>query len=100
MNVFISQPMRVKAESEIVGERKAIVEKIAKIIKTDYLIMNSYFEDYAPDKGCVPLKYLAKSLEMLADADVAFFAKGWENAKGCRIEHDCAKAYGIMIIEE
>lgn len=30
----------------------------------------------------------------------AYFCKGWENARGCRIEHDAAKAYGLEIIYE
>ena len=27
-------------------------------------------------------------------------AKGWENARGCKIEHDAAVAYGLDIIYE
>lgn len=25
---------------------------------------------------------------------------GWQNARGCRIEHDAAVAYGLEVIEE
>ena len=46
------------------------------------------------------MKYLAKSLELLADADVAYFARGWEQARGCRIENQCAIEYGIEIVED
>lgn len=46
------------------------------------------------------MKYLAKSLELLVDADVAYFAKGWESARGCRIENQCAIEYGIDTIED
>ena len=46
--LFISQPMRDKFES--------------------------YFPDYNPSNGCVPIKYLSKAIEMLADA--AYFCKG------------------------
>ena len=41
-----------------------------------------------------PLWYLGKSLELLSTADIAYFAKGWEEARGCRIEHECAEEYG------
>lgn len=34
------------------------------------------------------------------EADVVYFAKGWENARGCRIEHTVAKEYGLKIMEE
>ena len=29
-----------------------------------------------------------------------YFAKGWENARGCKIEHEVALAYGLEIIYE
>jgi hypothetical protein len=37
---------------------------------------------------------------LLASADVAYFAKGWEEARGCRIENICAIEYGIDVIED
>jgi len=40
-----------------------------------------------------PLHYLAKSLEYLAEADIAYFVPG------CKIEHQCAVEYGIDRIE-
>ena len=46
-----------------------------------------------------PCGFLGKSLEMLAGADLAVFASGWQDARGCRIEHDCAVAYGIGTME-
>lgn len=30
----------------------------------------------------------------------AYFCKGWENARGCRIEHDAAVAYGLEVLYE
>ena len=32
-------------------------------------------------------------------ADFAVFAPGWQDYRGCRIEHDAAVAYGIPIVE-
>ena len=46
-----------------------------------------------------PLWFLGKSLELLAGADIAYFAKGWQDARGCRIEHTCAVEYNIDRIE-
>ena len=43
---------------------------------------------------------LAHSIQCLADADIVYFAEGWENARGCKIEHEIAKQYGIEIKEE
>jgi len=35
----------------------------------------------------------------LSTADVAYFAEGWDEARGCKIEHECAVEYGINRIE-
>lgn len=43
--------------------------------------------------------YLSKSLELLATADVAIFAEDWWEARGCRIERECADGYGVARIK-
>ena len=45
------------------------------------------------------LEYLGESLKLLAKADIAYFAPGWNKARGCKIEHQCALEYGIHTIE-
>lgn len=40
-----------------------------------------------------------RSIEVLAKADLAVFMNGWENARGCRIEHQAAKNYSIPTLE-
>ena len=47
-----------------------------------------------------PLWFLGKSIQLLSEADVAYFAKGWEEARGCRSENACALEYGIELIIE
>lgn len=92
--------MNGKTEEEILAVREKAIASAKRNIGEDVEVIDSYFDDYNPEKGCVPLKYLSKSLELLADADVAYFAKGWEEARGCRIENQCAIAYGIEVIED
>ena len=75
MKVFISQPMNGKDEQTILEERTKMVSRI-KEQYPDAKILESYFEDYNPPTGNVGLKYLSKSLELLADADEAWFAPG------------------------
>ena len=100
IKLFISQPMRGKTQEEILRVREKAIASAKQNFGEDVKVIDSYFEDYNPDKGCVALKFLSKSIEMLADADVAYFAKGWEDARGCKIEHECAIAYGIDVIED
>ncbi len=95
-NVFISQPMRGKTGEEIRAEREKAVEAVKAFVNDEVEVLDSYFDDFDGN----PLEYLAKSIELLAKADVAYFAKGWKDARGCRIEHICAVEYAIDRIEE
>lgn len=99
IKVFISQPMRDKTKYEILKEREVAIETIKKKYGKDVEIIESYFDEYNPDKGCIPLKYLSKSIELLADAHIAYFCKGWDEYRGCRIEYLCAKSYDITIMK-
>lgn len=93
--VFISQPMNGKTDQEILTER----EQAFAIIKKNhpgYELIDTFINEELSENHA-GLKYLAKSIEMLDDAVGVWFLKGWENARGCRIEHECAEAYGIPI---
>ena len=48
----------------------------------------------------IPVYFLAKSLEYMSECSTVYFAKGWENARGCKIEHEVALQYGLDIIYE
>ena len=95
--IFISQPMNGRTDEEILNEREAIVDELTKQYGDDISIINSFIGS-APEDAA-PLWYLGKSLELLSTADVAVFAKGWKNARGCRIEHEACEEYGIKIME-
>lgn len=94
--LFISQPMGGKTDEEILAVRKQAIEKASELVGEPVEVIDSFFQS-AP-VGAKPLWFLGKSLELLADADVAYFAPGWGDARGCIIEHDCAIAYGIKSI--
>lgn len=102
---MLSQPMAGKTEDEITETRERAVEKLQAL---GYEVVNTRFTDewYSPEtmerRGVVqiPLCFLAKSLENMSLCHVAYFCKGWEHARGCRIEHEAAVAYGLEIIYE
>ena len=98
MKVFISQPMRDKTDEQIKEERAKAVNRIKETYNEDVEIIDSFFEN-APHNA-KPLWFLGKSLELLADADIAYFCKDWDKYRGCKIEHDAAVAYGLDIIYE
>ena len=95
--LFISQPMKDKTNDEILKEREKAIADARKYLGEDVEVIDSFFKDAPHDAR--PLWFLSKSLELLSTADVAYFAKGWDSARGCRIEHNCAVAYDIDIIE-
>lgn len=102
---MLSQPMAGKTDEEIIVTRD---KAIAVLAERGYQVVNTLFTDewYSTEKmqerGVVqiPLCFLAKSLESMSLCHAAYFCKGWENARGCRIEHDAAVAYGLEIIYE
>lgn len=91
MKAIISQPMKGKTEEQIRQER---AETIKQLEAMGYEVVDTVFPDFT-DQGNVPLKYLAKSIEYIADADFVVFMPGWEEARGCRIERQCCMDYGI-----
>lgn len=105
MKAMISQPMAGKTPEDIVETRNRAVKFLEE---RGYEVVNTLFTDVwysessMKDRGVVnkPLCYLAKSLENMSLCDVAYFCKGWERARGCRIEQEAAKAYGLIVMYE
>ena len=96
--LFISQPMRGKTDDEILATREKAIKSAEEKIGEPVEVIDSFFQSAPADAR--PLWYLGKSLELLATADIAYFAEGWAMARGCKIEHTCAAEYGIDRIEE
>lgn len=102
---MLSQPMAGKTNEEIITTRekaiKALEEKGYEIVNT--LFTDEWYSKEAmAERGVVqiPLCFLAKSLENMSLCHAAYFCKGWENARGCRIEHEAALLYGLEVLYE
>lgn len=91
MKIMISQPMRGKTKEEILKERQKIMYESGI---EEYEVIDTLFNF----ENKPPLYYLAKSIEAMSEADLVLFASDWENARGCKIEFEVAKAYGKMIM--
>lgn len=102
---MLSQPMAGKTNEEIVATRE---KAISALEERGYKVVNTLFtdewhsKDAMTERGVVqiPLCFLAKSLENMSLCHAVYFCKGWENARGCRIEHEAAVAYGLEILYE
>ena len=105
MKAMLSQPMNGKTEEEIVATRE---RAIAALESKGYEIVNTLFTDeWYSDAKCkergvinIPLMFFASSITNMSLCHAAYFCKGWENARGCILEHAVAKAYGLTILYE
>lgn len=105
MKAMLSQPMNGKTEEEIVATRE---RAIATLESKGYEIVDTLFTDdwYSAakykERGVVniPVMFLARSLTNMTLCHAVYFCKGWKNARGCRIEHAVAEAYGLTILYE
>ena len=99
--IFISQPMNGKTAEEIEEERNYTIGTLrSRFARTNECIeiIDSFFKNAPHDAK--PLWYLGESIKLMSEADVVFFCNGWQTARGCQIEHDCALEYGIDTMYE
>lgn len=102
---MISQPMHGKSEEEIKATRLRALQALAA---RNYAIVNTLFtgewysEDRSAEQGVVnrPLMFFAESVEGMSHCHAVYFCKGWESARGCKLEHAVAEAYGLTLIYE
>lgn len=105
MKAMLSQPMNGKTEEEITTTRE---RAIAALESMGYEVVNTLFTDeWYSDAKCkergvinIPLMFLARSLTNMSLCHAAYFGEGWENARGCKLEHAVAEAYGVDILYE
>lgn len=96
--LFISQPINGKTDEEILAERKTAIVKAKELVGEEVEVIDTFYMDFS--SNAKPLEYLARSIADLAKVDVAYFAKGWDEERGCKIEYECAIQYGIQTITD
>ena len=94
MKAMISQPMRGKTNEQIRQERAELVKQLEE---QGHEVIDTVL-DISENKS--PIYYLSKSIELLDQADAVVFMKGWQDARGCRIEYTKAVEYGKFVKEE
>ena len=93
--VFVSIPMRDKERSEIISGQKKALSFLSEYLSEPLMLIETFIDDNAS-----PLVCLGESIKRMSNADYVLFAEGWENARGCRVEHECANEYGLKIFCE
>lgn len=104
-NIMISMPMAGLTEEQIQSKfkkKKIFLESLGFTVVNTVFTSAWYSDTAMSERGVVnkPLCFIAKSLEAMSTCDTVYFCKGWSDARGCRIEHEAAKVYGLEIIYE
>jgi Asp-tRNA(Asn)/Glu-tRNA(Gln) amidotransferase A subunit family amidase len=94
MKAIISQPMKGLTEEQIRRER---AEAVKFLEEKGYEVVDTVFPDFK-NEGNIPLKYLSKAIEAIADVDLVYFLGDWRDSRGCRIEFECCIQYGIQFV--
>lgn len=102
MKVFISMGMKSKSTEQVKQEMAQIFEAIkAKLPDAEHIdsVIDGADKEIAVKGDSIGIWYLGKSLQLLAEADIVFFVKGYEDFRGCRIEREVAEAYGKYCVD-
>lgn len=98
---MISQPMNGISEEEIKETRdraKKFLESKGYKVEDTYIHDNPGLEYTSVNN--ISLYYLGESLKRMSKCDIVYFCEGWQDARGCKIEHQVAKEYGLKIVYE
>ena len=93
--LFISIPMRDKERSEIISEQQKALSALSAYLGEPLMLIETFL-----DVDASPLECLGESIKRISSADYILFGEGWENSRGCRVENECAKEYGLKIFYE
>ena len=97
MRIFLSLGMRGRDENDVladIAEATHYAKSLYAESATECEVINTYNQEEAPeDVG--PTYYLGRSIQILGGCDQAWFVNDWYNYRGCLVEHEVCKAYGI-----
>lgn len=88
-------------KSDIERAKKTCTSKIGR----DVEFADTFYGDDTESRECdgkkhPGLAYLGRSLKDMADCDIVFFCKGWDQTRGCYIEKHAARSYGLLAMFE
>lgn len=96
MKIMISQPMKGKTNEQIREERADLVKRLQE---EGIEVIDTIFEE-APADEDIAIYMLSQSIRYIGKVDAVMFMKGWEKARGCKIEHEVAVEYGKQVYYE
>lgn len=102
MRLFVSVPTKGRSDKAVEAIKQTALERVQRTLDPSAALIDSYVAEDAPEEiyhdARAGLWYLGESMKRLATADAAFFADGWEQARGCRLERAACEAYDLPVI--
>lgn len=100
MRLFVSVPTMGRSDEAVDAVKQAALKRVRETLDPSAELTDNYCHEDAPvDGDRAGIWYLGDSLKRLAESETAFFADGWETARGCRIERAVCEAYGVGILD-
>ena len=96
MKIMISQPMKGKTNEQIREQR---AELVTKLQEEGLEVVDTVFENGPADED-IAIYMLSQSIRYIGKVDAVYFMKGWEKARGCKIEHEVAVQYEKQVFYE
>lgn len=98
MRFMISQPMGGHSEEDILLKKNEVTDLL---LSQGHSVVDTYYQRELPSTiRSEGLFWLGVSLMDMAKCDAVYFCRGWEQARGCVIEHEAALAYNTQVMYE
>jgi hypothetical protein len=99
--IMISLPMSKDGwQKKYAQVEKRLKDEGYDVVPLHYNEIDKADHDFKYKINVLPLMYLGNSLIRMSMCDAVYFCDGWENARGCRIEHQAAKHYDLKLLYE
>ena len=93
MKIYISLPISGRKIEEV----KAEASELAKLLKQEGHEPVNPFE-VSTNENASYAEHMGKDIQALLECDGAFFARGWQKSKGCRLEYLAACIYNKFLM--
>lgn len=100
--IMISMPMGNDPDwrTRYVKVRHRLTERGYKVTPLHVKVLFDIVPEVQYPVKSIPLLMMGNSMYRMAVSDTVYFCKGWEDARGCVIEHEAAEKYGLNILYE
>lgn len=101
MKIFLSLGMRGRDEKDVLEDIARATNYAKSFYAKSYTeceVINTYSQEYAPEDAG-PTYYLGRSIQILGSCDQVWFINDWKKYRGCRVEYEVCKTYGISHYE-